>query len=157
MREKKKFRGGTGRARIDGFCLTDLGVTCLLVMVLAAAGLDLARGLAVRLRMQAACGAFVSSVERARDLAVARNGSYQVRIRRDGRAFAVTPVGLEDDQALWRDLPPGLSFVRAPRRSLTFHSRGSAAPSGSFSLASGTAEMRVVVSVSGRTRWEWSN
>lgn len=147
-------RNVAGRRSAAGYTLADAAVVCFLVMALAGAALDVAWGVAARLRLASACGAFVGAVERARGLAVARNGSYEVRIRPDGLAFAVAPVGLDGDKALWRNLPRGVFFSRAPRRSVTFHSRGSAAPSGSFHLASAAGEMKVVVAVSGRIRWQ---
>ena len=68
-------------------------------------------------------------------------------------SYAVTAGGEEVPSP--RFLPRGVRFVRTPGRPVTFHSRGGAAPAGTFELGVGGASARVVVSVGGRVRWEW--
>lgn len=146
-------RGLAGASGAPGFSLVELLIVLLLTAMLAAAGFELAEGIVKRHRLQSGCEIFVSAVERARSLAVARNDTFEIRIHPSRKSFAVAPAGSERP-VLWRDLPRGVEFLRKPSRDVAFHSRGAAAPAGSFSLAASDQEIRVVIAVSGRIRWE---
>ncbi len=137
----------------SGFSLIELMIALSVVVIAIAAGVQFARGVAGWQRLRSGADLFVSAAERARALAVSRNGSFEIRVHENRKAFAVIAVG-SLEPPLWRGLPRGVEFASLPRRPITFFSRGTAAPAGTFGLASESGRIDVIVAGSGRIRWE---
>ncbi len=139
------------RPQQHGFQLLDLMLTCLLVAFLAVSGLPFLRDLSLQQKQVAACDLFVSTLSQARSLAIFRNLPVEVLVEPPGR-FA-SSARFEGEPIVWRLLPEPVVFQQFPRRSVTFHPRGTAAPGGTFVLSTGRGGFKIVVAVSGRIRW----
>ena len=139
------------RSPARGFQLLDLMLTCLLIALLAGLTVPFLKSLSEAHQRQAACDMLVSALSKARALALSENLPVEFHADPAGR-FALK-VRQRDGPLIWRRLPPGVQFERLPRNPVTFHSRGTAAPAGSFRLSGPEGGIRVVVAVSGRIRW----
>lgn len=94
-----------------------------------------------------------NELQNARMMAVAANTSIGLRCDARTGAYQLieatgAPVAVE------HYLPRGVRFEHLPRTPLWFHSRGTAAPAGTFTLAEVIGRARVIVSVAGRIRME---
>ena len=138
--------------RNSGFTLIETAVAALLFLLLASWAWPQLRELVERQTLRASAQVLTAELSSARSRALGLNESFSLVVAADGRAYAVTAGGGE---ARLRTLPKGVRFIRTPGRAVTFHSRGSAAPAGTYELSAGNASARVVVSVGGRVRWEW--
>lgn len=150
-RGPSRFRTFPNLSAVRGFQLLDLMLTCLVIAVLAGLSAPFLQGLTEAQKSGAACDLLVSTVSKARALAIAENLPVQLVAEPSGR-FGLQVRG-RDSPVIWRRLPEGVRFRRLPRNPVTFHSRGTAAPSGSYELEGPAGGMRVVVAVSGRIRW----
>ncbi len=133
-----------------GISYVEVLITCMLLAVFASAGLTSVNGFKRAADLQMSCQVMVSDLNRARIQAISSNLPVSVIVRPDRLAYAVVEAG---DTAQWRELPRGVRLASAPTRPVTFHSRGGAAPAGSFTIANSTGQLRIVVSPLGRVRW----
>ena len=135
-----------------GFNLLELIVGCGIVASLSAMGFFALQEMSQQQALYSA-GAFVqSALSKARFQAVAKNLAVELRVHPNKGEFTLIEKG--DSPQLWRTLPEGVVFSRVPTRLPTFHSRGYASPSGTFILQNPSGQIRVIISVSGRVRWE---
>lgn len=135
-----------------GFTLLDLVLVCGIIASAGTAAFSWLSGVIGQQRLHLAADSFISAANSARYQAVTGNFATEIRIHPDWMQFAITPKGR--GVHLWQTLPKGVSFVRLPGRSPTFHSRGFATPAGSFVLANEYGSVQIIISVSGRIRWQ---
>jgi Tfp pilus assembly protein FimT len=102
-------------------------------------------------RLQTACESLRADVWRARVAALAGNIPVTVQIREDGQAYSIVEQG---ETPAWRELPQGVKFTSYPKKNVTFYSRGSITPAGTYTLANTAGVIQVIVAASGRSRWE---
>ena len=135
-----------------GFHLLELTVGCGIIASLSAMGFFALQEMSHQQALYSA-GAFVqSALSRARFQAVSKNLAVELRVHPNKGEFTLVEKG--DAPQLWQALPDGVVFSRVPARLPTFHSRGYASPSGTFVLQNASGQIRVIISVSGRVRWE---
>ncbi len=134
-----------------GFQLFEIAVAISLLLTLAGwSALGTRRFLAEH-RLHAACLSMVSAAAAARSMAITRNTDIRLATRSLSREFGLTPRHSEPSS--WKSLPPGVRFASVPTRSVTFHSRGTAAPAGTFRISNEAGTLGIVIAVSGRVRW----
>lgn len=134
-----------------GYQLIELTIVCALAMVLAAAAPTLWKGVMERQRLQSACRLVLAAGNQARVQALGKNATVELRVHEDLRSFALAAGGGPER---WQPLPQGVEFTSPPPRPPRFHSRGNAAPGASLYLENAAGQARVVISPSGRLRWE---
>jgi Tfp pilus assembly protein FimT len=139
--------------RNSGFSLIETMIALLGFLLLASLVWPQVRRVAERQILRGSAQAVTAELSAARSRALGLNQSVSLAVAADRRAYAVAAGG--DEVLNWRVLPRGVRFTRTPAQPVTFHSRGGAAPAGTFELGAGTLSTRVVVSVGGRVRWEW--
>ena len=138
--------------RASGYTLFEIALWCILTGTLSGVSLTVIEGVRDQQGLHLAGESFVAAVSAARFQAMAKNLAIQIRIHPDRDQFAVALKNDEPD--LWQSLPRGVSFSRIPSRSITFFSRGNAAPAGTFTLENKRGRLQVIVSLSGRVRWK---
>lgn len=135
-----------------GYNLLEVVLWCALIAVLSGVSASFVKGITEQQKLHFAGESFLSTVAAGRFEAVAKNLAIQVRVHPDLRQFA---LAIKDQEPpFWRSLPSGVKFSKIPTRAPTFYSRGYASPAGSFILKNSRGHIRVIVSVSGRIRWE---
>ncbi len=127
-------------------------LVCALIGSGSTLGLSILNGIAEQHRLHLAGESFLSAVMAARFQAVTKNLAIQVRVHANGTQFGVAVK--DSEPQFWQDLPSGVEFSKIPRKPPTFYSRGYASPAGTFILENSRGQVRVIVSVSGRVRWE---
>jgi len=135
-----------------GYSLLEVMLVCALIGSGSTLGLSILNGIAEQHRLHLAGESFLSAVMAARFQAVAKNLAIQVRVHASGKKFGIAVKGSEPQ--FWQDLPAGVEFSKTPRKPPGFYSRGYASPAGTFILENSRGQIRVVVSLSGRVRWE---
>lgn len=133
-----------------GFSLVDTLLTCLLMGTILTVGLSGWDSFSAHHRLQTACDCLMSDLWRARLASLAGNIPVSMEIRPDRSAYAVVELG---ETPAWRELPPGVTFTECPKK-ITFYSRGSAVPGGTYTFSNGSGAMQVIVAASGRLRWQ---
>ena len=134
-----------------GTSYLEVTITCMLLAIFAGLGITSLSGFQRAADLKAAGQIMVSDLNRARIRAISSNLPVSIIVRPDRLAYAVQETG---DAIEWRVFPTGVQFATAPARPVVFYSRGGAAPAGSFTVANSSGRIRIVVSVSGRVRWE---
>ena len=105
-----------------------------------------------RYRLEVAAQSLAMELSALRGAAVSRKLPLSVTV---GDCFTKYGFGARgDNAALWRQLPKGVLFMSQPSQSVTFYSRGNAVPAGTYGLSNVKGQCRVVVSPTGRVRWE---
>ncbi|MDA2929210.1 GspH/FimT family pseudopilin [Acidobacteria bacterium AH-259-O06] len=135
-----------------GYNLLEVILVCGLVGSVSTIGLSSLQGMGEQQRLHVAAESLLSTVTGARFQAVSKNLAIQVLVHADHRKFAV--VVKNEEAAIWQSLPRGVTFSRVPRKPPTFYSRGFASPGGTFTLTNRCGRIRVIISLSGRVRWE---
>ena len=135
-----------------GYSLLEVMLVCALIGSGSTLGLSILNGIAEQHRLHLAGESFSSAVMAARFRAVAKNLATQVRVHTSRRKFGVAVT--DSEPQFWQDLPTGVEFSKIPRKPPRFYSRGFASPAGTFILENSRGRIRVVVSLSGRVRWE---
>ncbi len=135
-----------------GFQLLELMIVCALIGLLGAIAWGNFQRLREHYELRMGSAQFVSVLSQCRLQAVSKSLPLQVRIHRDRNHFTITPEG--EPPRLWKALPRGMKFVRIPKKTLTFYSRGTAAPAGSFLLENRTGQVKVLITPAGRIRWQ---
>ena len=108
-------------------------------------------GLVEDYRLHSAAQILMGTATTARAVAMTRNARIQLRAHPDGDHLAASGL---DRPEVWTPLPRDVRVMATPRTPITFHSRGIAAPAGTWVLENRSGRVRVVVSPSGRVRWE---
>lgn len=135
-----------------GFQLLELLVVVAILSLLAATSLPRLSALSAHFRLQGAAESMVSLLSRARSSALSRNQTVTFWVHPDGRQYGLgTPL---DPPCHWLTLPPGVVVSGQPATRISFHTRASAAPAGSLVLENAAGRVQVVVSVTGRIRWQ---
>jgi Tfp pilus assembly protein FimT len=134
-----------------GFSLVDIMITCLLVGTIMSFGLSSWDSYSAHYHLQTACQALMSDLWRARVASLAGNLPVSIEVRGDRTAYSVVESG---EAPAWRELPPGVSFTEFPKTKMTFYSRGSVVPAGTYTLSNSSESLQVVVAASGRFRWQ---
>lgn len=135
-----------------GYQLFELLLACSLIGFLSTISLAVLNGVADQQRLHAAAHTFVSALTKGRSHALAKNAAVRVYVNENRKSFAL--AGRSETPVQWQDLPQGVEFSSIPSNLPTFYSRGTASPGGSFVLANRRGQIRVVVSLTGRIRWE---
>ncbi len=135
-----------------GYSLLEVMLVCALIGSGSTLGLSILNGITEQHRLHLAGESFLSAVMAARFQAVAKNLAIQVRVHASGKKFGVAVK--DSEPQFWQDLPAGVEFSKKPRKPPRFYSRGYASPAGTFILENSRGQIRVVVSLSGRVRWE---
>ncbi len=135
-----------------GYSLFEVTLWCILAGGLSTIGLTAVEGIRDQQALHLAGESFLSTVSTARFEAMTKNLAVQIRVHASRSQFTMT-LG-NDEPSLWINLPRGVTFSRIPSRPITFFSRGNAAPAGTFTLKNERGQIRVIVSLSGRVRWE---
>ncbi len=135
-----------------GYSLLEMMLVCALIGSGSTLGLSILNGIAEQHRLHLAGESFSSAVMAARFQAVARNLATEVRIHKGRRKFGLAVK--DSEPQFWQDLPAGVEFSKMPRKPPRFYSRGYASPAGTFILENSRGRIRVIVSLSGRVRWE---
>lgn len=138
-----------------GFNLFEAMLVCSLVGLLSTLALPLLDGTVEQARLHRATHAFVSALSTARYQAVAKNAAIRIHVSTGRKQFALAEKG--EVPRLWQELPRGTQFSSIPTSSPTFYSRGTASPGGSYILSNSAGQIRVVISPTGRVRWERIN
>lgn len=139
--------------RETGLTLIEVLILLSLSAILAGLGVSALSHLQRYVRLERACREFTSSLEEARRRAVGGNLPMEVAISLGANAYGLALPGEAPDG--WRPLPTGVYFSSMPRRAVTFYTRGSAVPAGSYTLHLRDTSVRIVISAAGRVRWEW--
>ncbi len=135
-----------------GFQLLEMMIVCALIGLLGAIAWGNFREIKGHYELQMGSAQFVSLLNQCRLQAISKSLPLQVRIHPDRSHFTITP---EDEPArLWKALPRGTKFVSVPKQRLTFYSRGTAAPAGSFLLENRIGQIKVLITPTGRIRWQ---
>lgn len=135
-----------------GYQLLEVTLTCLIIGFLASLTLPAYQQVRDHWTLSQGSHLFLSLLEQGRTAAIGRNLTVQVRISADGRRAAIAAKGEETEH--WLALPTGVVVTRKPHKEISFHSRGTASPAGSFSLSNPSGEVRIVISLAGRIRWQ---
>jgi len=135
-----------------GFTLMEILLTLTLVTTLSLGLYPVSQSIASQQRLRLARESFLAGISSARFRALAGNLSMRVVIHDNLHEFAFTLTHSAPSE--WQTLPPGVRFLKVPRRNVTFYSRGYAAPAGTFVLENASGRILVVVSASGRVRWQ---
>ncbi len=135
-----------------GYSLLEVMLVCALIGSGSTLGLSILNGIAEQHRLQLAGESFLSALMAARFQAVAKNLAIQVLVHASGKKFGVAVK--DSEPQFWQELPTGVEFSKTPRKPPHFYSRGYASPAGTFILENSRGQIRVVVSLSGRVRWE---
>ena len=135
-----------------GYTLLEVMLVCALIGSGSTLGLSVVNGIAEQHRLHLAGESFLSTVIAARFQAVAKNLAVQIRVHESHRKFGVAVK--DSEPQFWQDLPAGVEFSKTPRKPPRFYSRGYASPAGTFILENSSGQIRVIVSLSGRVRWE---
>lgn len=142
-------RGETSR----GFQLIEL----MIVVALAVLGVGFAGASIVRIasshRLDFGVRTFVSELSSLRARAVTGNRPMSVQIDGTGTRYGFGSPG--DLPRSWTQLPAGVRFRGQPLRPVTFYSRGSAVPAGSYLIENSAGTIKVIVAASGRIRWKY--
>lgn len=133
-----------------GFSLVDLLLTCLLTGTVLTVGLSSWENFSAHHRLQTASQSLMSDLWRARLASLAGNIPVSVEVRPDRSAYSVVELG---ETPAWRELPNGVSFSDFPKK-ITFYSRGSVVPGGTYTFGNGSGRIQVIVAPSGRVRWQ---
>ena len=141
--------------RSNGFALVDAILALAVILMVGSIGWAGWRALVDSWRVRAAAEGLVSEFCRIRATAVQANRPFSLLISSDGCSYAVVRPG--ESRRQWYRWPEGVRCCARPLQPVTFYSRGTAAPAGTFVLEAPAARARVVVAVSGRVRWEWWN
>ncbi len=134
-----------------GFSLVDILITCLLVGTVLTLGLSSWDAFSAHNHLQTACQSLMSDLWRARVASLAGNLPVSIEVRGDRSAYSVVELG---ETPAWRELPPGVRFTEYPKTKITFYSRGSVVPGGTYTLSNPSGALQVVVAASGRFRWQ---
>lgn len=134
-----------------GFSLVDVMVTCLLTGMVLSLGLSSWEDFSAHHRLQAACQELMSDLWRARVASLAGNLPVSIEVRGDGHAYSVVELG---ETPAWRELPPGVRFSEFPKTKMTFYSRGSVVPAGTYTLSNISGALQVIAAGGGRFRWQ---
>ncbi len=134
-----------------GFSLVDIMITCLLVGTVVSLGLSSWDGFSAHHQLQTACQSLMSDLWRARVASLAGNLPVSIEVRGDRSAYSVVEFG---ETPAWRELPPGVRFSECPKTKITFYSRGSVVPGGTYTLSNSSGALQVVVAPHGRLRWQ---
>ena len=151
---------GNGRVRTGspapgnahGYQLLEVTLTCLLIGFLASLAMPAYQQVRDHWRLSQGSHLFLSLLEQGRTAAIGRNLTVQVRVSPDGGRTTIAPVG--EEAGHWLTLPRGVLVIRKPNREVSFHSRGTAAPGGTFVLGNTAGRIRIVISPAGRIRWQ---
>ena len=135
-----------------GYSLLEMLLVCGFIGSASTWGLLMFQGTAEQHKLHLAGEIFLSAVTAARVQAVAQNLAIQIRVHSNRRKFGVAMKDAEPQ--LWQDLPSGVEFSTVPRKPPTFYSRSYASPAGTFILENSRGQIRVIVSLSGRVRWQ---
>lgn len=135
-----------------GFSLLEIVLVCGLVTSVSTLGLSIMQAIDEHQKLQLAGESLCSAVAGARLQAVTKNLALQLQVHSNRQQFSLVVRG--EAPTIWQTLPKGVQFSQIPGRPVTFYSRGYAAPAGSFVLTNRSGLIRVIVSPSGRTRWE---
>lgn len=133
-----------------GFSLVDVLMTCLLAGAVITVGVTSWDSLSANHRLQTACQSLTSDLWRARVASLAGNLPVSLEVRFDRSAYAIVELG---EAPTWRELPRGVRFTDCPKTRITFYSRGSVVPGGTYTLSNGSGSIQVIVAASGRVRW----
>jgi len=134
-----------------GFSLIDVMVTCLLLGTIIGVGLSSWDNFSAHHQLQSACQSLMSDLWRARVASLAGNLPVSIQVRGDCAAYSVVELG---ETPSWRELPRGVRFTDCPKTKITFYSRGSVVPGGSYTLSNSSGALQVVVAGGGRFRWQ---
>lgn len=150
---KARVRAGIpARGNARGYQLLEVTLTCLLIGFLASLVWPSYQQVRDHWRLSQGSHLFLSLLEQGRMEAVGRNLTVQIRISTDAGRATIAPEG--DEAGHWLTLPRGVQIVRKPNRDISFHSRGTAAPGGTFILGNSAGKIRIVISPAGRIRWQ---
>jgi hypothetical protein len=158
-----QFSGATARNRSGrsrppawgnafGYQLLEVTLTCLLIGFLASLAWPAYQQVRDHWRLSQGSHLFLSLLEQGRTAAIGRNLTVQIRVSDEGGRATIAPV--EEETGHWLTLPRGVLVVRKPNREISFYSRGTAAPGGTFVLGNSAGEIRIVISPAGRIRWQ---
>lgn len=121
-----------------------------IILSLAAPGLHRMSG---EWRLWGGVQLVVASLRWGKAHAIAANSSVLFDVDAGGRRFRCKdPESGAAFAASEREMPVGIVVASAPRSPVRFHSRGNAAPAGSYLITGPTASYRVVVNIMGRIR-----
>jgi len=134
-----------------GFTLIDVMITCLLAGTVLTVGLSGWETLSAHHNLQTTCQSFMSDLWRARVASLAGNLPVSIEVRDDRSAYSVVELG---EKPAWRELPRGVTFSDCPKTKITFYSRGSVVPGGTYTLDNSSGALQVIVAASGRFRWQ---
>ncbi len=135
-----------------GYSLLEVMLVCALIGSGSTLGLSVLNEIAEQHRIHLAGESFSSAVMAARFQAVSKNLAILVRVHPSRRKFGLAVT--DSEPQFWQDLPTGVEFSKIPRKPPRFYSRGYASPAGTFILENSRGRIRVIVSLSGRVRWE---
>ncbi len=134
-----------------GFSLVDTLLTCLLVGTVLSVGVSSWDTFSAHHHLQTACQSLMSDLWRARVASLAGNLPVSIEVRSDRSAYSVVELG---ETPAWRELPRGVRFSESPKTKITFYSRGSVVPGGTYTLSNISGSVQVIVAASGRVRWQ---
>ena len=135
-----------------GFQLLELTLLCGLLASILALGWSGWHGLRERHCLEGGRLEFLAAATQARHLAVIKGVAVQIGVKSDRRRYTLAVP--QEASLSWRQLPQGVHFDSIPGRVLTFYSRGSAAPAGTYLLGNRSGQVRIIVAPSGRIRWK---
>ena len=152
FRKGRVRTGSPTRGSAHGYQLLEVTLTCLLIGFLASLTLPAYQQVRDHWRLSQGSHLFLNLLEQGRTAAIGRNLTVQVRVSDDGGRATIAPEG--EEAGHWLTLPSGLRVVRKPNSEISFYSRGTAAPAGTFVLGNTAGRIRIVISPAGRIRWQ---
>ena len=136
----------------NGYQLLECLAVCLLLSTMAGLGGSVLGRAVSRYRLEVAAQGLAMELSELRAAAVSRKLPLSISVSECSSKYGFGARGT--DASLWRELPRGVSFVTQPRQPVTFYSRGNAVPAGTYGLSNTAGQCKVVVSPTGRIRWE---
>ena len=135
-----------------GFQLLECLIVCLIIGLLSGIGGTWIQNLVDEYRLFQSARLLSNGLAQARAVSISHNLAVRVDVDKVKAQFGFATGSQRPNQ--WHQLPVGVRFLSEPRRPLTFYSRGSIVPSGTYRMTNRLGTVKVVVAASGRIRWE---
>ena len=141
---------------LSGFTLLEICIVMAILLTSFSAGFVYMRNWKDQLSLRFTVESFVGELHRARVASIACGFPVQVAIGEGKRSFRLHLKGRED--VVFSDfiLPECVQFLRSPGKPVVFYSSGSCVPSGSYEIGNGKNTAKIVISIMGRVRWEYT-
>jgi hypothetical protein len=137
----------------NGYSLLEMLIGSSIIFTLLAIAAANGASLLDFYKLFVATSDLVNEMQAARMYAVTRNSRIELRVDSERGSYQLVEFQSRPISTV-KYLPKGVKLISAPRRSITFYSRGNTAPAGSITLGSAAGARKITVSPGGRVRTE---